>query len=144
MAIKFRPRTTLVCLDDKHSIKLGEPGLPVAAVDRGKSVLVAKDVSFVVSDHDFTKAKVTLSGSLICDIPNDIGESFYAGKVAVCLKEAAFQASSPVRHTAELLQLLRSSGINTILKPVLLLYTDGGPDHRVTYISVQLALICLF
>ena len=29
-------------------------------------------------------------------------------------------------------------------KPYLLLYTDGGPDHRVTYICVQMALIALY
>ncbi len=29
-------------------------------------------------------------------------------------------------------------------KPVLFLYTDGGPDHRVTYTSVKLSLIALF
>ena len=29
-------------------------------------------------------------------------------------------------------------------KPILFLYTDGGPDHRLTYVSVQLSLICLF
>ena len=29
-------------------------------------------------------------------------------------------------------------------KEVLCLYTDGGPDHRVTYLSVQMAIICLF
>ena len=29
-------------------------------------------------------------------------------------------------------------------KPYLFLYTDGGPDHRVTYVCVQLALIALF
>ena len=29
-------------------------------------------------------------------------------------------------------------------KSVLFLYTDGGPDHRLTYVSVQLSLICLF
>lgn len=144
LAIKFRERTTLVCLDDKHAIKIGEPGLPVAAVERGKRVLVSKDVSFCVSDHDFTKAKVTPSVSLICDIPENIGESFYSGKVAVCLKETTFAPSSPLRHATELLQLLRSSGINSIRKPVLLLYTDGGPDHRVTYMSVKMALICLF
>ena len=27
---------------------------------------------------------------------------------------------------------------------MLLIYTDGGPDHRLTYISVQLSLIALF
>ena len=54
-AIIFREHTTLVCLDDKHNIiKVGEPGFPVAAVDRGKQVLVGIDTSFQVGDHDFT------------------------------------------------------------------------------------------
>ena len=31
-----------------------------------------------------------------------------------------------------------------MLKPILLLYSDdGGPNHRLTYLSVQLSLICL-
>ena len=29
-------------------------------------------------------------------------------------------------------------------KPLLLLYSDGGPDHRVTYHATKLALISLF
>ena len=29
-------------------------------------------------------------------------------------------------------------------KPILFLYSDGGPDHRLTYYSVKLSLICLF
>ena len=33
---------------------------------------------------------------------------------------------------------------NVTLDKILLLYSDGGPDHRVTYGSVQVALICLF
>lgn len=28
--------------------------------------------------------------------------------------------------------------------PVLFIYTDGGPDHRLTYINVQLSLICIY
>ena len=34
--------------------------------------------------------------------------------------------------------------VNTVLRLVLLLYTDGGPDHRTTYVSVQAALLALF
>ena len=30
------------------------------------------------------------------------------------------------------------------LPPALLMYTDGGPDHRVNYLSVKVALIALF
>lgn len=29
-------------------------------------------------------------------------------------------------------------------KPILFFYTDGGPDHRLTYISAKLSLIALF
>ena len=29
-------------------------------------------------------------------------------------------------------------------KSVLFLYCDGGPDHRLTYLSVELSLICLY
>ena len=28
--------------------------------------------------------------------------------------------------------------------PILFLYSDGGPDHRLTYVSVQASLIALF
>lgn len=59
----------------------------------------------------------------------------------VGLKENAFQPSSPIRHMTELNQILTSQKDDN---PILLLYTDGGQDHRVTYISVQLSLISIF
>ena len=36
--VKFRDITSLVCEDDKHTIKVGEPGFPVAAVERDMSL----------------------------------------------------------------------------------------------------------
>lgn len=75
-----------------------------------------------MSDHDFTKAKIVPSVSLLCDIPESIEESFYRGKVSVCLKDGVFQASSPFRHGAELYRLLQS----VPTKPILCIYTDGG------------------
>ena len=41
--VRFREHTTLVCEDDKHTIKIGEPGYPVSAVERGKGVIVGLD-----------------------------------------------------------------------------------------------------
>ena len=38
----------------------------------------------------------------------------------------------------------RLFNILATVPPVLLMYSDGGPDHRVTYVSVKLALIALF
>ena len=41
----------------------------------------------------------------------------------------------------ELYHILQSTSFSN---SVLFLYSDGGPDHRLTYISVKLSLICLF
>ncbi len=61
----------------------------------------------------------------------------------VGLKETLFESSSPFRHMCELDQIITNSA--TISShPILFIYSDGGPDHRLTYISVQLSLICLF
>ena len=137
--ILFLLKSTAIFLsiDDKHKIKIGEPGFPVAAADRGKQVIVSRDTTFAVGDHDFTKMGIMPSVSLLVDIPENIEGSFYHGKVFVCCKDAVFEPSSPNCHMAELYKLVDD-------KPILFLYCDGGPDHRLTYVSVQLSLIALF
>ncbi len=62
------------------------------------------------------------------------------GRVFAGLKESAFQSSSPIRHATELCKVLEIENTN----PILLLYTDGGPDYRSNYPSVQIAMISLF
>ena len=72
----------LVFLDDKHRCKVGEPGMPVAAVDRGKQVIVTMTgKKFCDADHDFTKCGMIPSVMLICNVPSTIEESFYSGQV---------------------------------------------------------------
>ncbi len=138
-SVRMRDHCNFVCVDDKHRAKVGEPGYPVAAAERGRRVIVARNSTFEVGDHDFTKFSVVPSVALKVDVPEDVSESWYRGDVVITLKDAAFEPSSPMRHSAELVQTLRSD-----LKPILFLYSDGGPDHRVTYINVQIALIALF
>ena len=55
-AVKLRDICNLVCLDDKHHLKVGEPGFPVATAKRGRRVLVRVGSSFEVGDHDFSTA----------------------------------------------------------------------------------------
>ena len=74
-------------------------------------------------------------------IPDDISGSWYSGKVHISLKEGTFEPSSPIRHASELISLIET---DVQSKPILFLYTDGGPDHRLTFIAVQLSLISLF
>ena len=65
------------------------------------------------------------------------------GQVFVGLKCSAFEPSSPFRHMTELHQLIASNN-SAASKPIVFIYSDGGPDHRITFISVKLSLICLF
>ena len=138
-AFKYKDDTTFVCMDDKHTMKIGEPGYPLAAVERGKQVLVARGSKFLVGDHDFSKFSMIPSVTLNINIPDKVDDSWYSGKVHVLLKEHSFQPSSAIRHITELHRILEFDH-----HPNLAIYTDGGPDHRTNLMSVQLALICLF
>ena len=92
-----------------------------------------------VADHDFTKFGMVPSFILLNDITEEKSGSRYHGQVNVSLKDTAFEPSSPLRHACELYNVLQSSLLS---KAVLFLYLDGGPDHRLTYVSVQMSLVC--
>ena len=141
MAIKYREYSNLFFRDDKHRCKVGEPNHPVAAVERGKSVIVAKGMTFAVADYDFTKCGIIPSVIMHAEIPESINESFYRGNVNVGLKDPIFEPSSAARHASELYDIVIKEETN---KPYLFLYTNGGPDHQVKYIKTQIVLISLF
>lgn len=77
----------------------------------------------------------------VIDIPEIIEDGFHLGQVYVGLKDSVWQPSSGLRHSAELYNTLRASVAE---KTVLLLYTDGGTDHNVTFVANQLPIIALF
>lgn len=140
-ALMVRDYCQFVCLDDKHKIKVGEPDCPVASAERGRRVPMRANQSLQAGDHDFTKFGIVPSVTFILDIPDSIEESWYTGSVHVGVKDAIFEPSSPLRHACELYNTLMSLPLR---KSILFLYTDGGPDHRLTYLSVQISLITLF
>lgn len=45
-AVRVRENCLFICLDDKHKVSVGEPGFPVAAVERGRRVIVRDGVFF--------------------------------------------------------------------------------------------------
>ena len=58
----------MVCVDDKHRIKIGEPKAPVAAAERSHQVIVPQGTNLQVLDHDFTKFSVIPSVSLVINV----------------------------------------------------------------------------
>ncbi|RIB15445.1 hypothetical protein C2G38_2192330 [Gigaspora rosea] len=77
------------------------------------------------------------------DIPNSISDLFYNGDVYVGYKDTVFESSNAIRHAAEFFQAIDQKFSNEI-PPILCIYTDGGPDHRTNFGSVQVSLISLF
>ena len=128
----------LLCL---FVLKVGEPGFPLAAVERGREVIVSLNETFCVGDHDFSKFSLIPSVTLLVDIPVTMTGSWYRGQVHIGIKDAIFEPSSPLRHATELYHYLLP---NMVGRHALFIYFDGGPDHRLTYVSVQLSLIALF
>lgn len=141
-SVLYRDETTFVCLDDKSKLDFGEPSLALSSGVRGKKAIVPLNSMLSCLDHDCqSKGSLTPSVCLDVDIPDANDESFYRGQVTLGMKDSVFQSSNPFRHAVELQHILNLKGEQ---KPVLMMFTDGGPDHRVTYHAVKLALIILF
>lgn len=60
LVIIFKGYSWLIFMDDKHRCKVREWGYPVAAVERGKRVIVSCNKSFIVSDHDLQSVELFL------------------------------------------------------------------------------------
>jgi len=140
-AARYQKYCSYVFMDDKHHCKVGESSNPMAAVDRGKQVIILLDHKFVVVDQDHTKRSIVPSVAMVCNIPQSIDESFYHGRVFVGIKDCIFEPSSPIRHATELNSILNTCSSNN---PILLIYSEGSSDHCLTYLTVQIPYICLF
>ena len=86
------------CIDDKHRVKVSETGFPVTAAERGREVVVSLHETFAVGRFSIIPSVV-----FHLSIPDSFEGSWYTGKVVVGLKDAVFQASSPLQHAAELI-----------------------------------------
>lgn len=72
--------------------------------------------------------------SVFVDIPDNSRGSFYHGDVHITLKDKIFQPSTPFRHAAETVKIVRSYfseyDVNAN-KPIIVRYTDGGPQTNI-------------
>lgn len=140
-AVQFREYCHFICMDDKPKVDFGEPGLYASSGVRGKKSIVPTNSNLSCLDHDVqNKGSLTPSVVLDVDVPEDVSDSFYRGQVTLTIKDSVFEPSSPFRHMVELQHILEVQD----RKPCLIIYTDGGPDHRTTYHAVKLSLIVLF
>jgi hypothetical protein len=108
-------------------------------------VLTGAEEVIIAADHDFNCDSITPSVKLVLTVPpsDDAAAptSYYDGQVHVSLKDSILQLSTPLRHAAETLEVIRLAGHEQC--KVLVIRTDGGPDRNNTFVSVQLAFFAL-
>lgn len=148
--------------DDKANIPVGDY-IPVQATARqSNKAIVQEDTTVEACDHDYKTAKVTPSVIHRFNQSTNPGDSLYSGgpdgtgRGFVSLHCAMLDPSDGMKHAAnfhQFLQLLarenRSSRDETVdtvqgLPYWVLMECDGGPDHNLTFLSNQLALLGLF
>ena len=103
-------------------------------IGRGiKKSIILSNLTLSALDHNIqSKGFITPSVCLNVTVPEDIiSRSFYNGQVTVSQKDSVFEGANPFRDTMEMEHILRQNE----LKPILIVYSDGGPDHRLTYHS---------
>ena len=145
IAIRFKDFTAFISTDDKNKIKVGEPDCPIAAVTRGKKVLVAHGHVVQAADHDFSSITLTPTVVLLNDVPNTVDDSWYRGQPFVYIKITATEPSTALRNAVEIENaLIKKHGSKANIPPIIILYTDGGPEHRTNFLSVKIAASFLF
>ena len=127
--------------DDKAKIAVGDK-VAVSTGMRANNkgiVLVGDDGNLLALDHDFHAANIITSSMLRCNIPDEVSGSFFigddngVGQIFVTLRDAIFYPSNVFDHCAQLIDTLRMKGLNPT---VLILQTDGGPDHSMKRVAV--------
>ena len=143
-ALRYRDFTTFITTDDKNKIKFGEPGCPISAVTRGKKVLVAHGQVVQSADYDFAAITLVPTVVMIHDVPPTIDQSWYRGQPYIYVKITATEPSSALRNSVEIENaLIKKHGTKNNIPPVVIIYTDEGPEHRTNFLSINIAVIAL-
>lgn len=136
--------------DDKAKIPIGDTVHISSGVRANIRTAIAAPDSQVIraGDHDFHVGNLTLSATLRCNIPKEIGGSFFVGdsndgfgKIYFTLRDSIFDPSRVFDHTSQLIDILFRDELTPF---VVVLQTDGGPDHSIKFLTTKLALLAMF
>ena len=93
-------------------------------------MLVANNESFQVGDHHFSTISLIPTVILVIDIPESVDKSWYGEKACVGIKMSATDPSTALRNATEVADVfIEKLDTKEAVPPVLILYTDGGPEH---------------
>ena len=140
----------MVSADAKCKVSVGEPGYPIAAVSRGKQVIVGVNETFKVGDHDYSKISLIPDAILIHSIPENcdttvetnnprVGD-WYTDQVYYSVKDMPMEGSTAIRGVAELDEALFLRGTISIVA----IYADGGGGRKNRNFKAKRSILGLF
>ena len=111
---------------------------------RRKKVLVAKDQIIQSADHDFACITLVPTVVMIHDLPSSVDQSWYRGKLYVYIKITTIERSSVVQNSLEIERAhIKKFGTNENIHLIIIIYTEGGPEHHTNFLSVKITIILL-
>lgn len=110
-----------MCSDNKHQLKVWEPGFLMATTERERRVLVRAGTTFEVDNHYFTKFSIIPSVLLVTDITDSIQES---GIWSVFSNEVCMWLSLCLHWTLMLTSTYQSSICTVMVVPTIDWHTD--------------------
>ena len=143
LVIMFKEYIAFTSTNDKCKIKIGESNFPVPAVTWVKQVFVTQRTFLQAANHNHASSTLIPTVLLSHKIPNNTDNSWYRGVPYVYLKLVATEPSSAIRNAAEVKRVLISKFGKNNIPPIVIFYTEGGPEHRTTFLSVKTAMIAL-
>ena len=146
-SVHHRSILTYVSVDDKAVVPVGGPDcyISTGVCGHNHSLVPLNGHQLQALDHDFHLFGIVPSVAFFIDVPDNASDSFFRGATFVTNKDKVTQPSCALRHSAEMSSLIRLNYDGMVAsKPVLVIVSDGGPDHRVTFGSVQVASLSLF
>ena len=143
-AVSICDLVSYICTSNEHKILVGEPGFSVITLPCGFRVLFEKNEVFQTADHEFLNLSLISTIILINHISESIEDSWYRGEPNVLLKVTAISPSSALKSMQEVADtLIAKCGSIEQIPPALIMYSDRGPEHGTTFISVKIEIIAL-
>ena len=128
-AVSSSDHCTLVSVDDKAIIPVGEPNCPVSTGVRGhnRSLMSLDSPHLLALDHDFHIQGIVPSVAFFIVTPETTTDSFFAGQAIVTNKDKVTQPSSALRHATELKDIIFThySDSGHARKPIMVVVRDG-------------------
>ena len=113
--IAFKQYTLLLSVDDQAIVSVGEPGNPISSDVQGDhhTLVPMGGPTVTALDHDFQLHGIVLSLALAIEITDSHTDSFFfTGQLYVSNKDKVNQPSSPHRHSAAIVQLVRTNSVS--------------------------------